>query len=61
MQFLKVTFYLQLLPNIGPVPRFVQYVLEPVLDTVVCALPLPPLVSSFSFSVSESAPFCYSR
>ena len=55
---LKVTFHLQLLQNIGYIPHFVQYILEPILHPTVCTshsptpiLPLPsphlqPLVCS---------------
>ena len=50
IQFLKVTFRLQLVQNIGSIPRVVQYILEPVLHPVVCTsssltpmLPLPPI------------------
>ena len=49
--FLKVTFHLQFLQNIGSIPRVAQYILEPILHPVVCTshpqtyilLPPPPL------------------
>ena len=36
IQFGKVTFHLQLLPNIGYFPRVVQYILEPLLHPILC-------------------------
>ena len=41
IQFLKVTFHLQLLQNIGYIPHVVQYIPEPILYLIVC--PLTPL------------------
>ena len=68
MQFLKVTFYLQLLQNIGYIPHIVQYILQPILHPIVCTshsptpiLPLPLsliTISLFSISVSLLL-FCY--
>ena len=45
IQFLKVTFHLQLLQNIGYISRVVQYILEPIVHPVVCTshLPIPIL------------------
>ena len=45
IQFLKFTFHLQLLQNIGYIPRVVQYILESILHPVVCAshFPIPML------------------
>ena len=37
MQFLKVTFHLQLLQNIACIFHIVQYILESILYPVVCA------------------------
>ena len=37
MQFLKVTFHLQLLQNIGYIPSVIQYNFEPILHPLVCA------------------------
>lgn len=37
VQFLKVTFHLQLLQNIGYIPSVIQYNLEPILHPLVCA------------------------
>ena len=36
MKFLKATFHLQLVQNIGCVPCAVQYILEPVLHSIAC-------------------------
>ena len=36
IQFLKVTFHLQLLQNIGYIPHVVQHILEPILHPVAC-------------------------
>ena len=63
MQFLKVTFHLQLLQNTGYIPRVAQYILEPVLHpiastshsrTPALSLPASPLVTTSLFSVSVS-------
>ena len=65
MHFLKVTFHLQLLQNIGSVPRVVRYIFEPVSHPVACAfhtpsLPFPPTSSPSLFSVLVSLLlFCY--
>ena len=42
MQFKNVTFYFQLLQNIGYISCVVQYILEPVLLRVVCTSHIPP-------------------
>ena len=43
IQFLKVTFHLQLLQSIGYIPMlYNKYILEPILHPVVCAFPHPP-------------------
>ena len=68
IQFLKVTFHLQLLQNIGYIPHVVQYIPEPMLYLIVCPLSPPhiipapsPLVTTSLFSVSVSLLFlCYS-
>ena len=69
IQFLNVTFHLQLLQNIGYIPHVVQYILEPILHPLVCVshsptpiLPFPPstplvTISWFSMSVSLFLPF----
>ena len=64
IQFLKVTFHLQLLQNIGYIPHVVQYIPEPILYLIVCPLtplhvtPAPlPLVTASLFSVSVSLLF----
>ena len=45
IQFLKVTVHLQLLQNIGYIPHVVQFILEPILYSVVCSShsPIPIL------------------
>ena len=43
IQFLKVTFHLQLLKNIGYIPCVVQYILEPILHRIVCTSHSQPL------------------
>ena len=49
MPFLKVTFHLQSLQNIGYVPQAVQYILEPFLHPVVCTShPLTPTVKNLT-------------
>ena len=72
IQFLKVTFHLHLLQNIGCIPYVVQYVvqciLEPILKQFVpptlpplCDFfPIAPLVAPRLFSMSMSLLlFCY--
>ena len=62
MQFLKVTFHLQLLQNIGYIPHVIHYILEPVLHPTVCtahaltpvAPPPSPLVTSSLFFIFVS-------
>ena len=45
IKFLKVTFHLQLVENIGYIPHVVQRILESALHPTVCASHLPPLCS----------------
>ena len=47
IQFLKVTFHLQLLQNIGSIPRVVQYILEPTLHPTVYTSHSPPPILPF--------------
>lgn len=47
MQFLKVTFHLQLLQNIGYIPSVIQYNFEPILHPLVC--PSHPTILLFPF------------
>ena len=59
-KYLKVTFYLHLLQNIGCIPHAVHDILEHVLHPIVCASHFPPLillpslVTTSLFSISES-------
>ena len=62
----KVTFHLQLLPNISCIFQAVQYIPEPILHPAVCAchsananFPPPPGVNAGLFSSSVSLLFCY--
>ena len=41
VQFLKVTFHLQLRHNVGSFPRVVQYILELILHPIVCTFHFP--------------------
>ena len=41
VQFLKVTFHLQLRHNVGSFPRVVQYILELILHPIVCTFRFP--------------------
>ena len=41
VQFLKVTFHLQLLQNNGYIAYVVQYILQPILHPIVCTSHLP--------------------
>ena len=46
IQFLKVTFHLQLLQNIGSIPCVVQYIPEPILHPIVYTSHCPtPILS----------------
>ena len=68
IKFLKFTFHLQLLQNIGYISHVVQYIPEPILYLRVCPLTPPhinpapsPMVTTSSFFVSVSLLFfCYS-
>ena len=48
IQVLKVTFYFQLLQNIGYISHVVQYILEPIFHLIVCTshspIPIIPLL-----------------
>ena len=58
IQFLKVTFHLELLQNIGYIPSVVQYILEPILYLIVCtSCPAPTGNHYLVVYIRESASF----
>ena len=52
IQFLQVTFHLQLLQNIGCIPYIVQYILEPILHPPLPLYCPQPLVTTRLFYIS---------
>ena len=67
IQILKSTFHLQLLQNIGYIPRVVRYISEPLLQPIVRTshsltpiLPLPPHLMVFNSQSSVRFKYIYS-